>query len=427
MIVTLEKQANPVHLTVKAPPSKSYTHRALLAAALAEGESLIEDPLVAEDTLLTLKALKSLGVACEERKEGVWIEGTGGELRPGGRVVLDMKNSGTSMRLLASVALLADQPVVLTGSKRMCKRPIGALVSALNSIGGEVTCLGELGYPPIEVSGTLRGGDVTISSAESSQFVTSLLLAAPYAEDDISVTLDGELVSESYLAITRSLMASFGVSSSAPDNRTFEVAAGQAYQGRIYRVEGDYSSSSYFFAIGAVCGGEVRVSNLNPDSPQGDRQFPFLLRDMGCSLQPFNDGYQISRHDRLAGIDCTMTAMPDTVQTLAAVAPFAEGETIIRGIAHLRYKESDRILALQRVLGTVGVQAPVSGDAIRIMPGNLHGGVIDPEDDHRTAMSGAVLGLGIGGVSIRDAECVGKSFPDFWGILRGAGLWSGTS
>jgi len=427
MIVRLEKRDTPVDLRVRAPPSKSYTHRALIAAALAEGDSMIIEHLVAEDTLLTLSALRQLGVAIEERENGLLIHGTGGILSPGGRVTIDLKNSGTSMRLLASVALLADQPVVLTGSERMCERPIGDLVSALNAIGGQVRYLGRSGYPPIEVSGRILGGMVEISPEISSQFVTSLLMAAPYAEEDLTISLRGQSVSASYLDITLDLMASFGISVNSDAGKTFPVACGKPFVGRRYEVEGDYSSASYFFAIATVCGGEVAVTNLKPTSPQGDRQFLSLLREMGCTISSFENGYHLIRDGPLTGITCDMSGMPDTVQTLAAVAPFASGRTVIRGITHLRYKESDRIAAIEQVLSVFGAGVVTSGDSLSITPGKLHGGMIDPANDHRTAMSGAVLGLGIGGVSIHNAECVSKSYPEFWDILKGEGLWNGMS
>ncbi|GAA5262400.1 3-phosphoshikimate 1-carboxyvinyltransferase [Methanocalculus sp. MC3] len=427
MIVRLEKRTTPVDLRVRAPPSKSYTHRALIAAALAEGDSMIIEPLVAEDTLLTLSALRQLGVAIEERENGLLIHGTGGVLSPGGRVTIDLKNSGTSMRLLASVALLANQPVVLTGSERMCERPIGDLVSALNAIGGQVRYLGRTGYPPIEVSGRILGGNVEISPEISSQFVTSLLMAAPYAEEDLIISLRGKSVSASYLDITLDLMASFGISVNVDAVKTFQVGCGKPFAGRSYEVEGDYSSASYFFAFAAVCGGEAAVTNLKPTSPQGDRQFLSLLREMGCQVLSHENGYQLIRDGPLTGITCDMSGMPDTVQTLAAVAPFASGTTMIRGISHLRHKESDRIAAIEQVLSGFGAGVATTGDSLSITPGELHGGMIDPANDHRTAMSGAVLGLGIGGVSIRDAGCVAKSYPEFWDILKGAGLWNGMS
>ncbi len=427
MIVHIEKRNTPVDIRVKAPPSKSYTHRALIAAALAVGDSMIIDPLVAEDTLLTLSALRQLGVAIEESEHGIRIRGTGGVLHPGRQVTIDLKNSGTSMRLLASVALLADQPVVLTGSERMCERPIGDLVSALNVIGGKVRYLGREGYPPIEVSGRLLGGNVEISPAISSQFVTSLLMAAPYAEEDLSISLSGQSVSASYLDITLDCMAAFGIPVHFDAGRTFSVESGKPFAGRSYDVEGDYSSASYFFAIAAVCGGEVSITNLKPTSPQGDRQFLSLLGEMGCTISSFENGYHLIRDSPLTGITCDMSTMPDTVQTLAAVAPFAGGTTVIRGIAHLRHKESDRIAAIEQVLSDFGADVTTSEDSLTIKPGELHGGMIDPANDHRTAMSGAVLGLGIGGVSITHAECVGKSYPEFWDILKGAGLWNGMS
>lgn len=425
MMVHLRKREDPVDLEVRAPPSKSYTHRALIAAALADGRSFIEDPLIAEDTLLTLQALKTLGVEITEQEGGIHIHGTRGDLRPGRPVTIDLKNSGTSMRLLASVSLLADHPVILTGSPRMCERPIGDLVEAINSIGGTVRYLGRPGYPPIEVSGRLLGGRVELPSGVSSQFITSLLMTAPYAEEPVEVKTGENPVSASYLGITTNLMKNFGINVDDRKPDLFQVPNTSEYISRRYSVEGDYSSASYFFGIGAICGGDVTVTNLKVSSPQGDRGFPAILEMMGCRVRSGETSVHLRMDGSLSGTEVNMSPMPDTVQTLSAVAVFADSPTEITGVAHLRHKESDRIEAIRRILTSLGAGVSTSGDAIRIQPGRLHGGVIDPENDHRTAMSGALLGLGIGDVSLLDAGCVGKSYPAFWDLLVEAGLWDG--
>lgn len=424
MEVTLGR-AQGIDLQVTAPPSKSFTHRALVAAALARDPSTIVDPLVSEDTSVTAEALRSLGVPLEWEEGRVLVKGIGGRFPVGREITLDMKDSGTSMRFFSALALLAKKPVVLLGSPRMHERPIGPLAKALGELGGEIRYLGVEGYPPLRVSGRLRGGQVAVDGSMSSQFISALLMAAPCGEGDMALTISPPPVSRSYLDVTAGVMSAFGAVPEREGYTRFHVRAGVGYRGRTYRIEGDFSSASYFLAMAAVCGGRARVGNLNRSSPQGDRRFPDLLEEMGCRVQWSDDGILLEGDGRLSGIDVDMSGSPDTVQSLCAVAAFARGETMIRGIGHLRHKESDRIEATAYALRILGGDVRVEGDTITIHPRPLHGGVIDPGGDHRTAMAFAVVGLGVGGVTIRDAECVSKSYPQFWDHLRGAGLLKG--
>jgi len=418
--VALER-VRDVDVRVCAPPSKSYTHRALIAAALAPGMSVLRAPLVSEDTALTRSALAGFGIDIRDTGVDLAVAGTGGNLSCLRQRPIDLGNSGTSMRLLTPVALLCPHPVVLTGTERMCQRPIGPLVDALNRIGGAITYEQAPGFPPVRVSGTLAGGATSVNASMSSQFVSSLLLAAPMARNPVEITTEGCVSSRSYLDITVEVMREFGVSVDRDGDARFVVAP-QPYRARDYVVEGDYSSASYFFAIAAVCGGRVTVENLNPSSVQGDRRFVAALEEMGCAVRSHRGGVTVARSGRLAGIDIDMASTPDTVQTLAAVAPFADSPTSISGIQHLRHKESDRIEATVKMLRACGIEATFVRDTLTITPGPLRGCIIDPQNDHRTAMAAAVLGLGAGGVTVQSAECVGKSFPGFWEILREAGL-----
>ncbi|WP_218133215.1 3-phosphoshikimate 1-carboxyvinyltransferase [Methanofollis tationis] len=419
MEVNLSRRSG-VEIRVAAPPSKSLTHRALVAAALADGVSEILRPLASEDTTLTSQGLRALGVTVEAKGDGLLVRGCGGRFPTRSPVTLDLKNSGTSLRLLAGVATLSAFPVTLTGSARMLERPVGPLGDAIAALGGEVGYTVRSGYPPITVRGPARGGAAVIRGDISSQFVSSLLMAAPCWEEGLDLTLIPPLVSAPYLDLTAAVMRSFGVSIRR-DGEHFSVPPG-VYGQRTYAVEGDWSSASYFFAIGAVCGGRVVVENLDPASLQGDRRFVEALEMMGASAGYGEDGIVLESNGDLDGIEVDMAAAPDTVQTLAAVAAFARGPTRITGIAHLRYKESDRIAAIERVLGSVGARVAVEEDAVTITPGPLHGATVDPENDHRTAMSAAVIGLGAGGVRVTGAGCVDKSFPQFWNVLQEAGL-----
>lgn len=404
---------------VTAPPSKSYTHRALIVAAMADGVSTIKNPLYSGDTLVTCRALRALGAGISQEPGMLRITGCSGHFSGGKMMTLDMENSGTSFRLLTAAALLCPQPVIFTGSPRMQERPVGHLVEALNSIGGRIRYLSNAGYPPVLVEGTLRGGVVSIPGTISSQFISALMIPSPYAETDVEVLVTGDVASRSYLDITADCMETFGVKPGREGYHRFMIRSGAGYEGRNYTIEGDYSSASYFFAIAAVCGGSVEVAGLNPGSVQGDRMFVQALDRMGCRVSFQADSVRVEGTGVLTGITVDMSSSPDTVQTLCMVAAMASTPSHISGISHLKYKESDRLKATVDLLNGLGGNARMTGDGITITPVPLHGGEVDPGDDHRTAMSAAVLALTRGDIIIRNAECVDKSFPRFFEIIRG--------
>jgi 3-phosphoshikimate 1-carboxyvinyltransferase len=300
----------------------------------------------------------------------------------------------------------------------MQERPIGPLAGALGAIGGKVEFLRNPGFPPLQVSGKLRGGPVTIDGSVSSQFISSILMAAPYAEEDVAVTIPAPPKSASYLDITTGVMEDFGAKVAREGYGKFVVSSAARYRGRRYTIEGDYSSASYFLAIAALCGGRVTVRKLAPQSVQGDRRFANALAAMGCTVTYGKDTVTVERTGELRGIEFDMATSPDTVQTLCMVAAAASTPTTITGISHLKFKESDRINGTAERLRSLGGDVTVGDDAITIRPAPLHGGIIDPENDHRTAMSFAVLGLATGGVTITGAECVDKSFPGFWDAVK---------
>lgn len=421
MTVTMKKRG-PVDLVFTAPPSKSYTHRAIIAGALAEGKTTIFRPLVADDTRLTARALRKLGVAIEEQQGRLIISGCNGRFANRDTVTLDLDNSGTSLRLVTTLALLAPGPVILTGSTRMQERPIGPLADALPALGGTVEFLGKPGYPPLKVSGKLSGGAVTIDGSMSSQFISSILMAAPYAASEVAITLPAPPASASYLDITLDVMRAFGAEVARNGSERFVVSPAARYKGRRYTIEGDYSSASYFFAIAAICGGTVTVKNLEPDSVQGDRQFLAALARMGCTVTYGKDSVTVERSGGLGGITVDMSSSPDTVQTLCMVAAMAETPSVITGISHLKFKESDRINGTADRLRALGGDVSVDEDSLTIRPAPLHGGTIDPANDHRTAMSFAVLGFGVEGITITNSACVAKSFAGFWDALAEAGV-----
>jgi 3-phosphoshikimate 1-carboxyvinyltransferase len=414
--------AKEVRLSLVAPPSKSFTHRGIICAALAEGRSSISRPLVADDTLITERALGQMGARFSRKGEILEVEGTGGRLTCKRGGALDMGDSGTSMRLLSSVALLCGNPVVLTGSQRMKERPLGPLMDGLVQLGGTVRYLGCEGFPPVELSGELRGGVVRIPGEISSQFISSVLIAAPYARDDVEIVAGGTPVSRSYLDITLEVMRRFGIEVQRSGYQSFRVRSGTRYQGTDYSVEGDYSSASYFFALAAITGGRVTVAGLNPESCQGDRNFLDILSRMGCHVSWAGTAATVTRDSALKGIEVDMSSSPDTVQTLCMVAACAVSPSVISGISHLKFKESDRLAGTKDLVTSLGGKVRIGDDRLIIDPSPLHGGIIDPGSDHRTAMSFAVLGLGVGGITIRNAECVNKSYPGFLDVLRDGGL-----
>ena len=408
-----------VDLDITAPPSKSYTHRALIIGALGTGITTIEQPLYAQDTQLTINALRILGTTITEEPDRIIVNGCSGAFSNPEMTILDLGNSGTSLRLLASLALLCRYPVILTGSARMQERPVGPLAQALYHLGGSAEYLKNTGYPPLKMSGHLRGGSVTVDGTMSSQFISSVLIASPYAEKEVEVIIPSPPASQSYLDITLDVMRAFGAQVTQDDHSRFYVSNLRHYTGKTYSIEGDFSSSSYFFAIAAICGGRVTVHNLVPQSVQGDRRFLEALRLMGCTVTYSGNAVTVERSESLQGITFDMSSSPDTVQTLCMVAAMAKTPTTITGISHLKFKESDRISGTAERLQALGGVIQVRDDRITIFPSPLHGGSINPSDDHRTAMSFAVLGLGIGGVTITNAGCVSKSFPQFWDSLAG--------
>jgi 3-phosphoshikimate 1-carboxyvinyltransferase len=422
MIVHIEKHEG-VHTVFQAPPSKSMTHRAFILGSLAMGNSLIRQPLHSEDTTVTRRILMDWGVHFADTMEGMEIRGTTGVFHCSPESRIDVQDSGTSMRFCTSLALLCHAPVIMDGSPRMQERPIGPLVDALNALGGEISYLGRKGYPPLHIAGMLRGGEAEISGKESSQYISSLLLTAPYSAEDVTIRCKNMPVSRSYIDITLSIMEQFGAVCEREDYLFYYIRAGVPYQGRTYTIEGDFSSGAYFMAIPAICGGSVLVKGLDSSSTQGDRIFLDILSSMGCTVRWKKEGVEVSREGTLQGVQVNMSSAPDSVQTVCVVAAVAQSPTTISGVAHLRLKESDRLKAIVKVLRLFGAGAKVTDDSITIFPAPLHGCVVDPGNDHRTAMSAAILGLGVGGVTILQAECVNKSFPEFWSQLQKAGLW----
>jgi len=413
------KPISSLHATSRIPGSKSISHRAIIAASLAGGESRLKNILECEDTLYTAATLKALGVKISSEAETLRVSGTGGRFPPvPDRKQLYLGNSGTSFRLLLSVVALGHGEFVMTGTPRMLTRPIGALVSALNQLDVEASCMEQNACPPVLIKADgFRGGKTQIAGNQSSQFLSSLLLSGPCAEKGLEIEVTGELVSSPYVDITVDVMGQFGVNVERDEYRYFKIPSDQGYEACEFTVQGDASSASYFWAAAAVTGGTVITENIHPfKTRQGDIRFLEILEKMGCRIVKESDRV-IVHGGELSGIEADMSSMPDMVPSLAAVAIFAQGTTHIRNVHHLRIKESDRLHAVALEWSKLGAGVKETEDGLIIHGGgNLKGARVDPHDDHRIAMSLAVVGLKVSGVRIRDEDCVGKSFPRFWNL-----------
>ena len=407
------KPVQNLKATVTVPGSKSYTNRALLIAGLTDGECRLENPLVSDDTKYMIQALKAFGVPVQEEDEAFIVSGKGGELcTPDSDIFIG--NAGTAMRFLTTFSTLAPGKVRLDGDERMRERPLADLLDCLTQMGVYAVSTYDNGCPPIDIKGgKVPGGDVQLAGDKSSQYLTSILLSAPYFKNDTCVHIQGDLTSKSYADITLDIMKTFGVHVENESYQHFKITAGDRYKAQTYQVESDWSSASYFLAAAAVTGGELTLNGINPQSVQGDAQFTSVLEKMGCQIDIKPNSLHI-KGNPLKGITINMNSMPDAVQTLAVTALFAEGETVIQGISNLRIKETDRISALTEELTRLGAEVEAGEDHLIVKPGVYSGADIETYNDHRMAMSFAVAGLKIPGVRIKNPSCVEKSFPDFF-------------
>lgn len=411
-IKTVEK----LDVSLKVPGSKSLTQRALIAAALAEGESILKNPLDSEDTQYTSAALAQVGVKIEKGED--WrVFGNGGKVSKSEKDIF-LGNNGTATRFLTSVMSLGESPYVIDGGPRMYERPIGPLMSALKGWGVDLKSKNENDCPPLLINANgLAGGETILPEGKSSQYLSSLLLVAPYSKAVAELRVEGEVLSKPYVEMTLDVMHSFGINVEySSDLSYFKIPQG-VYKGHEYAIEGDASSASYFWAAAAVVGGKVRVENVPVPSLQGDAMLVPILGRMGCEVSTEGGGVTVISNGKLTGVTVDMGDMPDVVPTLAVVAAFAKGDTVINNIAHLRIKECDRLSAVVTELTKMGVDVEEKEDAM-IIHGKeglgMHGAEIHTYDDHRMAMSMAVAGLRVAGVKITGEDCVAKSFPDFW-------------
>jgi len=414
--------SRPIRGRIRPPGSKSITNRALVCAALADGVSTLTGALDSEDTRVMIDSLGRLGIRVESQDAGqtLLVHGCGGKI-PAKQADLFVGNSGTTIRFLTALCALGHGTCRLDGIPRMHERPIGDLLDALNQLGADSRGEQRNGFPPVLVHGRgLQGGTASIRGNISSQFLSGLLMAAPCATSEVELAVQGELVSQPYIHTTLRVMEAFGVAVPARDLSRLKIQGGQTYRPGSYAIEPDASAASYFWAAGAITGGEVTVEGLTEDSLQGDVKFAECLAQMGCRVDCRAGGITVvGRAER--GIDVDMNAISDTVQTLAVVALFAEGPTTIRNVAHIRHKETDRIGDLARELRKLGAAVEELPDGLRIVPpddpSRLMGAEIETYNDHRMAMSLALAGLRIPGVTILNPSCTAKTYPNYFGDL----------
>jgi 3-phosphoshikimate 1-carboxyvinyltransferase len=415
--ITLQPVTAPVDANVTVPGSKSYTNRALVCAALARGTSTLVGALASDDTAAMVDCLTALGIEITRTNENWTVAGCDGRL-PNPTALLRCRLSGTTARFITPVTCIGDGPYRVTGGESLQARPMAGQFDALRSLGALIHSEQETNHLPVTVRrGTFRGGVVHVAGDTSSQFLSGLLLAAPCYADGIDVEVTTDLVSRSYVDLTLQTIEAFGGRIVQASDSRFHVEFG-GYLARRYEVEPDASAASYLFAAAAVTGGRVRVNELHRSSRQGDVAFLDILTQMGCTVSDSGKGLEVVGPTQLHGVEVNMQNCSDVAQTLAAIAPFADSPTRITGIGFIRGKETNRVAAIVTELKRCSIEAIEEPDGVIVMPGSPQPADIETYDDHRMAMSFALLGLRVPGITILDPDVVGKTFPGFWNTLE---------
>ena len=419
-MIQIQPIRKPLDATIEVPGSKSYTNRALLVAAMARGTSTLTGALFSDDTRYMSASLRKLGVKIDtdEKRARFDVHGNGGEI-PVSSANLYIGNSGTTSRSLTAYVSLGHGKFVIDGDAPMrSERPIANLLDALRQIGVSAHAQLENGHLPVIVEADgLEGGKTQLDVSKSSQFLTALLLIAPYAKNGMEIEVIGKREMP-YIDITLSVMAAFGVQVINEDYKYFRIEGRQQYQPRGYNIEPDASNASYFFAAAALTGGRVTVQHLYSDSIQGDVQFLRILEQMGCQVTDSDIGITVTGPRQLKGIDMDMRKISDTALTLAAIAPFADSKVTIRNIEHTRWQETDRIHAMVTELRKLGVPVVEHQDGLEISPAPITPAAIDTYEDHRVAMAFSLVGLKRPGIQINNPGCVSKTFPNYFEVFQ---------
>jgi len=408
---------------VVAPPSKSYTHRAFAVGLLAKGESKITDPLIGLDTQATIDATEILGAKISNIDETWIVQGTGGKLEPKTDLI-DAKNSGTTIRIMSAIASLSRKPIRLTGDESIRKRPMGPLIDALVKLGAKAKCEGPNGRPPVVVGGGLAGGDVEITGAVSSQFISALLIACPYARDDVSLSVAEEPRSKPYIEMTLEVLEAAGAKIKRNRSLTdFKMDGRQVFRPLEMRIPGDFSSAAFVLGAAALTGSRVAVSNLNVRGAQGDKRIVDLLKEFGADVKVRGETVEVAGAGGLNGVDADCGDNPDLVPILSVLGSVADGRTKLTNIPHLRFKETDRLRALATELKKLGAEVEELPDEIRLNGvKQLKGAKLQSYGDHRMAMALGVAGLVAKGETIIEgAESIAVSYPGFVEDMRKLG------
>jgi len=407
--------------TVTAPPSKSYTHRAIIIGSLAKGGSIIQNPLISDDTMASVEACRKIGAEIKifDKNKKIQITGISGKLKTP-KEVIDVRNSGTTLRIMTSIGGLCRGKVILTGDESIRRRPMQPLLDALEQLGVRTTSVD--GKPPVTVQGPLKGGDCRIRGDISSQFISGLLISAPLATNDTKIEIITELKSKPYIDLTLDVIKKFDGRIEVKNNN-FYVNGNQTYKGGIYRIEGDYSSAAFILAAAALTESEVTIKNLLRDSKQGDRRIIEILKNMGVDLKTKENELIIKGDGKLSGIEIDLSQNPDLVPIVSVLGSFAKGKTIIKNVEHLRYKECDRLKAMSNELEKMGARIKEGRDYLWIKGiKSLKGARVHGWNDHRVVMALAIAGLRAEGeTNIDTAESISVSFPEFVDCLRQLG------
>jgi 3-phosphoshikimate 1-carboxyvinyltransferase len=411
-VTRIKPLRGPPSASLRPPGSKSITNRALICASLAQGTSTLRGALFARDTQAMMDAVAALGagLSADRTSATVSVRGVGGR-KPVEAVRIDAGQSGTTSRFILPAAALGSSRVIVDGAPQLRSRPFGPLLEALEALGVSVEALEQPGCLPVAVRGPALGGEARLAGHVSSQFLSGLLMAGPLMPRGLRVELSSPLVSAPYVAMTLAVMEAFGVTADG-----LEVGPG-SYVASELEIEPDASAAAYFFAAAAISGGRITIEGLGAGSIQGDVAFVDILERMGARVERAADRITVSGTGILRGVTVDMADISDTAQTLAAVAVFADSPTTVSGIGFIRAKESDRIGALATELRRAGIGVSTHDDGFTVTPGTVRPARFQTYDDHRMAMSLALLGLRAPGVEIEDPGCVAKTYPDFFADL----------
>lgn len=413
MIEIVPVKTLDVHTTV--PGSKYVANRVLMMAALADGTSILHNVPENEDIIQMMDVLGKCGITILIDGTTIHIEGG----NPSFPKKINVRDSGTLFRFMTAVTATKSTETIIDGTERIRQRPILPLLKSLSDLGASYSS--ENGHAPVTISGPLKGGRTSILGNLSSQFISALLIAGPIAKDDVQITVRPPLLSKRYIDLTVDCMSAFGADVDRKGYESFIIKKGTAYHPQDFSIPGDWSSANYFFAAAALLGGSVSIERLDDKKGHGESGFLELLSHMGCLVKKEGSRVTVKGTGFLHGIDVDMSDMPDAVQTLAILAPFADGPTRMRNIGHLTHKESDRIEDTAKELRKLGIFVKTTLDSITIDPSKVSEGIINPHGDHRMAMAAGILGMKVSGIKIKDPSSVNKSFPDFWEKLKGLG------